>query len=59
MKYKTLSKYITVSVFGHCKGQNQLQQGAIQLLIKLSLKKDNIANFSSEIALTNLVNLLN
>jgi len=44
-----------VSVFGHHKErQSQIQQDATQLLIGLSFKKDDIINFSSEIALANL-----
>lgn len=49
MKYK--AKYMT---FGYHKGQNQFQQDAVQLAITLSLNKDDIANFSSDVALANL-----
>lgn len=55
IKYKTQLQYITASVFAHRKeGQSQIQQGTIQRLIKLSFKKNDITNFSSEIAFANL-----
>lgn len=53
MMYKTQPGYITMSVFGHHKGQNQFQQSTTQLLMKLSFMED-ITNFSSEINLAKL-----